>query len=214
MAPFSKAKPKPASQLSPSSLSGLDLHGSMWSVHHALARSPRPRTTSVVERRRFVEEELAVKDVLVRYTYFYDGGDLDGVMSVFHDDCVLINPRGTYVGHEAIRRNYAYLISLSKIVLHLAPNVLVRFSAGGKDAWMTAYYYGVAATPAGELIATGGTYADRLIKLKGDWKICERRISYNLRHTLSPEPPGDRSSAPTPTRAQSSRDIIGSDTEM
>ena len=160
------------------------------------------------------EEEAAVKDVLTRYTYFYDGADIDGVMSVFHDDCVLINPRGTYIGKDAIRRNYAFLISLSKIVLHFASNVMVRFNNDGEDAWMTAYYYGVAATPDGELIATGGTYADHLIKVKRSWKIIERRITYNLRHTLSPAPPGRMARAPVPTRRQSSRDIVGSGSEM
>jgi hypothetical protein len=79
---------------------------------------------------------------------------------------------------------------------------------------MTAYYYGVAAAPDKKLIATGGTYADRLVKVEGDWKIIGRRITYNLRHTLSPEPPGSFPSAPKPTKRQSSRDIIGSDTEM
>lgn len=208
-----KPKRKPAAKKASDPLSGLDLHGPMWSIHHALARTPR-RSTSTLGRQRLIEEELAVKDVLVRYTYFYDGGDLDGVMSVFHDDCVLINPRGTYVGKEAIRRNYGFLIALSKIVLHLAPNAMVRFAEGAKEAWMTAYYYGVAATPERKLIATGGTYADRLVKVKGDWKIIERRITYNFRHTLSPEAPGSFPPAPTPTRKQSSRDIIGPDTEM
>ena len=192
----------------------LDLLGPMWNIHHGVARAPRKGDTTLRERLQMVEEEAAVKDVLTRYTYFYDGADLDGVMSVFHDDCMLINPRGTYIGKDAIRRNYAFLISLSKIVLHFATNVMVRFKDDAEEAWMTAYYYGVAATPDSELIATGGTYADHLIKVKGDWKIIERRITYNLRHTLSPAPPGRMAGAPVPTRKQSSRDILGSGSEM
>lgn len=191
-----------------------DLRGSMWNVHHAVATTPRPRGATAAARLALLEEEAAVRDLLNRYTYFYDGADVDGVMSVFHDDCVLVNPRGTYVGREAVRRNYAFLISLSKIVLHLAPNAVVRIGSDAKSAWMTAYYYGIAATPDGKLIGTGGTYADRLVKVKGEWKIIERRISYNFRHTLDPQAPGLNPPPPTPTRAESSRDIIGSATEM
>jgi ketosteroid isomerase-like protein len=195
-------------------ISQLDLRGPMWSIHHTVARTSRELGTTLQERLERVEEELAIKDLLTRYTYFYDGADIDGVMSVFHDDCVLINPRGTYVGKDAIRRNYAFLISLSKIVLHFATNAMVRFAKDGEEAWMTAYYYGVAATPDGKLIATGGTYADHLVKVKGDWKIIERRITYNLRHTLSPAPPGRMPGAPIPTKKESSRDIVGNGTEM
>jgi ketosteroid isomerase-like protein len=191
-----------------------DMRGSMWSVHHALARLGRGRGATVEQRLRLVEEELAAMDLLARYTYFYDGGDLDGVMSVFHDDCVLINPRGTYVGTDAIRRNYAFLISLSKIVLHFTPNVAVRIAEDASEAWMTAYYYAMAATNDAKLVATGGTYADRLVKVGRDWKIIERRITYNFRHTALPEAPGNTPAPPPPTKNQSSRDIIGPDAEM
>lgn len=214
MAKSAGSRSKSAASGSEDPLRGLDLLGPMWSIHHALARTPRPRASTTPARLRLIEEELAVRDVLARYTYFYDGADLDGVMSVFHAKCVLINPRGTYVGTAAIRRNYAYLISLSKIVLHFAPNVMVRLDRGLQNAWMTAYYYGVSATPASTLNATGGTYADRLVKEKGEWKIVARRITYNVRHALSPEPPGGLSAAPRPTRSRSSRDIVGPGAEM
>jgi len=189
----------------------LNLRGSMWSVHHALAAMPRPRADSLETRVRLLEDEAAVRDVLARYTYFYDGADLDGVMSVFHDDCLLINPRGTYAGKDAIRRNYAFLISLSKVVLHLAPNAIVRVLSE-TEAWMAAYYHGLAVAPDRTLNGTGGTYVDHLVKVTGDWKIIERRISYNFRHKLDPQP--FVGSPPEPTRGESSRDIIGPAFEM
>lgn len=200
-----------ASPTRPSSGQQLGLRGSMWSIHHALATMPHLRADTLEGRLTLLEEEAAVRDVLARYTYFYDGADLDGVMSVFHDDCVLINPRGTYVGKEAIRRNYAFLISLSKVVLHFATNVMVRL-LGNTDAWMTAYYYGVAVAGDGTLNGTGGTYIDHLIKRDGSWKIVERRISYNFRHRLERQP--FSGSPPEPTRGESSRDIIGPAFEM
>jgi ketosteroid isomerase-like protein len=191
-----------------------NMRGPMWAMHGALARLPRARPQGSEDRLRLLEEELAVKDLLVRYTYFYDAGDLDGVMTVFHDDCVLINPRGTYEGKNAIRHNYEYLISLSKIVFHLAPNVMVRVAEDFSQAWMTAYYYGIAVTPDGRLIATAGTYADRLVKTDEGWKIIERRITYNFRNSLSALPPTDMPAAPPPSRIESSRDLVGPGAEM
>jgi len=173
----------------------------------------RPIGSTIEDRLRLIEEERAVQDVLTRYTHFYDGGDVDGVMSVFHPECTLINPRGTYVGADAIRRNYTFLISLSKIVLHLAPNVIVRVSEGAEHAWMTAYYYSIAADKEGMLIGTGGTYADELVKVDGSWRIIRRRITYNFRHTLVRAPAGE-ALPPPPTSKESSRDIVGPDWEM
>src|SRR5688572_12019878 len=59
-----------------------NMRGPMWAMHGALARLPRALPQGSEDRLRLLEEELAVKDLLVRYTYFYDAGDLDGVMAV------------------------------------------------------------------------------------------------------------------------------------
>lgn len=208
-----KKRPAPRTKNRTSQPAPFDMHGSLWSLHHDMARTPRGDLTSARGLARFAEEQ-AVRDVLTRYTFFYDGRDLDGVMSVFHDKCTLINPRGTYIGRDAIRENYAFLISTSKVVLHFATNVLVRLSKDSKEARMGAYYYAIAAMPDGKLIGTGGAYADRLVKDKGEWKIIDRRITYNFRNTLSPEAPPSASLAPRPTRDESSRDILGPDAEM
>ncbi|OGB91281.1 MAG: hypothetical protein A3G35_09760 [candidate division NC10 bacterium RIFCSPLOWO2_12_FULL_66_18] len=190
---------------------GFDMRGPMWAIHHKVVSLPIARGSSLEDRLRLVEEELAVRDVLTRYTYYYDGNDLDGTMTVFHDDCLLINPRGTYKGKEAIRRNYAYLMSQRRFVFHYATNVAVRLLDDGLEAWMTAYYYGVDVSGTGVLSSTAGTYADRLVKVEGEWKIIERRITYNYRHVLSPEPPIAAGRPPEPTAVETSRDLIGPD---
>ncbi len=191
-----------------------DIRGTMWNMHLGLVRAPLRRATTLEDRIRLIEEEQAIRDLLVRYIYCYDADDLDGVMSVFHDDCVLINPRGTYIGSEAIRRNYAHRISERKIGFHYAPNVAVRVAEDGQQAWMTAYYYAVGGSQSAGLSGTGGTYADRLIKVDGEWKIIERRITFNLRHVLTPAQPKNATPPPVGTIAESSRDIIGPSAEM
>ena len=186
-----------------------EMRGSMWAIHHRLLSLPVLRGKALEQRIQLVEEELAVRDLLAKYTYCYDGNDLDGTMSVFHDDCVLINPRGTYVGKEAIRRNYEYLIAQRKFTFHYVTNVAVRLLDDGRQARMTAYHYSVSVSHNGGLAAVGGTYADRLIKVDEQWKIIERRITLNYRHVLSPEPPSSATPPPCPSIAETSGDLIG-----
>jgi ketosteroid isomerase-like protein len=190
-----------------------DLLGAMWNVHVGMAATERNTPATLEERVKLLEEESAVRDALVRYTYFYDAKDPDGILTVFREDCVLINPRGTYVGHEAIRRNYVYLMGLSKVSMHFAPNALVRVEPSGHTAWLTGFYHDVSAFADGRLVGTGGTYADRLSRERGGWKIAARRITYNFRHRLTPEAP-PAGSPPTPSKVETSRDIVGPTFEM
>jgi ketosteroid isomerase-like protein len=191
------------------------LKRSMWGLLHEIARLPRKPASDVETRLQRLEDELALHDLLTRYTYFYDGNDLDGVMTVFDDHCVLVNPRGTYEGKEAIRENYAHLISTRKFSFHAATNIAIRFLDGGNDAVMSAFYNSIGIYPSGSLAMVGGTYVDRLAKKAGEWKIVERRITYNHRSRLAAENPFD---APKPfpkgTVSESSRDWIGRDAQM
>lgn len=43
----------------------------------------------------------------VAITYYYDAAEIENIRTVFADDCVVVNPRGTYIGKEQIRQNYA-----------------------------------------------------------------------------------------------------------
>ncbi|CAN5793207.1 hypothetical protein BH09PSE5_BH09PSE5_46780 [soil metagenome] len=187
---------------------------SMWGLLQDIARLPSKRLQDTEARLQRLEDEVAIRDLLNRYTYFYDGNDLEGTMTVFDDECKLVNPRGTYVGKDAIRVNYAHLISTRKFSFHAATNVIVRFVDGG-DAVMSAFYNSIGIYPSGSLAMVGGTYVDRLSKKSGEWKIIERRITYNHRSRLAAENPFD-SPKPFPkgTETESSRDWIGRDAQM
>lgn len=69
------------------------LRRSMWAPLCELTATAAKQEGSIEQRLGRLENELAVRDVLNKYTYCYDSSDLDGVMSVFHDDCTLVNPR-------------------------------------------------------------------------------------------------------------------------
>jgi hypothetical protein len=183
----------------------------MWGVHHALARAPRPRPESIEERLELIEGELAARDVLCRYAYFYDGKDLDRLMSVFHPEAKLVNPRGTYVGADAIRANYEFLMGLFRMVFHYAPNVMVRLLADG-SAWVTSYLFSVGVVGEEGFNANCSSYVARLVH-QGDWLIKEMRITSNVPIDLQRrhDPMRGFGEPPEPTEETSSRDWIGAD---
>ena len=176
---------------------------------HEIARLPRKPAADVETRLQRLEDELAFRELLGRYTYFYDGNDLDGVMTVFDDECKLVNPRGNYYGKAAIRENYAHLISTRKFSFHAATNIVVRFVDGGEHAVMSAFYNSIGVYPSGSLAMVGGTYVDRLAKKSGVWRITERRITYNHRSRLAAENPFD-APKPFPRARTRNRRVTGS----
>jgi hypothetical protein len=186
---------------------------SMWGVHHALARTPRARGGTREDRLELIELELAARDVLTSYTYFYDGRDLDGLMSVFHEDCTLVNPRGTYVGRDAIRRNYEYLMDVLRMVFHYAPNVMVRVLEDRRSAWVSSYLFSVGVVEDDRFNGNCSSYAARLAMTDDGWRIREMRITTNVPIDLRrrSDPMRAFSSPPEPTHETSSRDWIGAE---
>lgn len=188
------------------------LDHSMWGPFHKIVRVPVAKKTTTKDRLTRIEDEAAIRDLHSKYCYFYDSGDVDGVMEVFHEDCVLVNPRGTYIGTKAIRENYKYLISTRRFGFHNTTNVVIRFTDKGDEAAMTSYLLGTNLLHSGNEVATLGTYVDRAKKFKDGWKIIERRITSNFRYylpafpTLNPPPP-----PPKPTIEDNTRNWLGPD---
>ena len=182
----------------------------MWGVHHALARAPRRRAGTLDERLELIESELAARDVLCRYAYFYDGKDLDGLMTVFHPDAKLVNPRGTYVGIDAIRANYRFLMGLFRMVFHYAPNVMVRVLDDG-SAWLSSYLFSVGAVADERFNGNCSSYVARLVRHEGEWRILEMRITSNVPIDLQrrDDPMRGFGEPPEPTEETSSHDWIG-----
>lgn len=196
------------------------LQKSMWSPLRELVLQPGAQDDSIERRLRRLEDERAIRDVLNQYTYCYDASDLDGVMGAFHTDCILVNPRGTYVGADLIRRNYGHLISTRKFSFHHISNDVVRIAEDGREAGFTSYFNCVIAFRSGALAGSSGTYVCRLAQEEGLWKITEMRITLNTRQSLTPAQsaviaPSDSPDAPPapppPTIADGTRDWIGPD---
>lgn len=176
---------------------------SMWGIQHMLAADPARSTESI---EAFLEAQR-VQAVLIKYTYFYDGGDLDNLMTVFHPDCRLVNPRGTYVGAAAIRDNYEYLMTQPFVRFHYVTNVLAQVDEDGVGAWLTAFLYCISG---GNASWTGfsGTYTARLIKNDGEWQYQHLRISGNVQ-TENGELNSAMPKPPVPTLPTTSADWLG-----
>jgi len=168
-----------------------------------------PAAGGTVEQRlqRF-EDEQAVRDVVVQYAFSYDSADVDGVMMLFTDDAVLVNARGTFSGRQAIDDNYRWVNAQRTAGFHFITNTLVRIDEGGGQAWLTAYFQSWAVDLAGERRALLGTYAMRLLKLAGAWKIADCRITSDISTGQQPGPPTSLSApdAPAPTSPETSDD--------
>ena len=190
----------------------------MWSPLLELAGSPPKQDGSAEERLRRLEDDLAIKDLLSKYAYCYDASEIDGLMSVFHADSVLVNPRGTYVGIEAIRSNYLHLMSTRKFSFHHISNAVARFSDDAREAGISSYFNCVIVFRSGALAGSSGTYVCRLAQADREWKMIEMRITLNTRQALTPAATGviapsssleAPAPAPPPTSSENSRDWIG-----
>jgi ketosteroid isomerase-like protein len=161
-----------------------------------------------------VISELAIRDAFCRYHYYYDGRDMDGLIKLYSPECILVNPRGTYFGREAVEQSFKYVVAGQGNILHYATNVMVRLDADPSSALLTAYFVGVASAPgpAGsprDLRASGGTYCNRYVKLGDEWLISEQRVTENFRTALTPLALGARGKFPSPSVEESSNDWIG-----
>jgi uncharacterized protein (TIGR02246 family) len=144
-----------------------------WKVAGVQLSRPRTENASLDELR----EELALRDLIARYAYTWDQGDVDGVMRFFTDDCVMTNPRGTHSGAVAVREIYEQMVQDTPRRRHLFTNVVVRLSDDLAEGWLTAYHYAVL-EPRGESPRTvSGLVADHLVKTGEGWKIRARSVS-------------------------------------
>lgn len=160
----------------------------MWEPLAALSERPQEQPGEATLDR--LNAESAVDSLFRSYHNFYDANDLERVLSLFSNDCVVINPRGTYIGKESIRRNYAYLMGRRDFVMHYGTNPLIRFDdASFKTGWLSAFYLAVSFQKDGPMWAVGGTYMNRVrLNTEGRWEIFQQRITGNFRFGLSDVP--------------------------
>lgn len=181
----------------------------MWRPLRETAAFARLKPESVEKRMQLIEAESAIRDLLVKYCYSYDSNDIVAVMSTFSNDCVLINPRGTFVGAEAIQRCYEHLFTTRRYSFHHVSNVTVRLNEQMNEAAVTSYWSDKHVGKSGSIDGSDGTYTDRVKKIGDEWRISERRITANIFYVMTPYPDA-WPPLPEPTRKENTRDWFGS----
>jgi hypothetical protein len=156
--------------------------GPGWdAINEQLAR-PRNQRPTLDE----VREELAVRDMVARYVYTFDQGDLEGVLQFFTDDCVISSPRGSVSGSVENRANYEHLIGDYRHRQHFLTNVVVRLFDGLREGVVTCYHQAVLQPEEGSAGMVGGVLVDRVVKVGGGWKIAARTSTIDLAYEVVP----------------------------
>ncbi len=161
-----------------------------WTPFLWLASQEREPPASLEERVALLEAETDVRDFLTQYAYRWDARDVEGCVSMFSEDAVLITTRGTYEGRDAIRANYEGMAAGKQPgegegSLHRPVNVLVRIEPGLQQAWLAAYWHVVA-----QVRSLLGNYFMRLVKTDAGWHIADCRIAWDFysQHELPTQP--------------------------
>jgi ketosteroid isomerase-like protein len=149
----------------------------MWPKLLDIAQMPRvPAGATESDIIRILNDEAEITAAFRQYHLYYEAGEMDLLMDVFTEDCVVVNPRGTFIGREAEREYLAYLCRRQVFHLHLATNVMVRV-VGRDEAWLSAYWHGMSVIDEGTVHTDGwGTYINHFRK-EDRWRIAEQRTA-------------------------------------
>lgn len=148
--------------------------------------------------RRLIDER-EIERTYRRCHNCYDAHDLDGVLECFTDDVVQVNGRGTFVGKDALRRSYEYLISGQRMIFHYGIGVFVTVDDEDPDAGLlTARYFGYMTPVDSEPNFHVGTYVNWMRRMDGRWLIAEQRITFNYQVNVELAPRSHHPNQPDP----------------
>ena len=149
----------------------------LWPILVRIAQMPRvPEGATDHDLIRILNDEADITASFRRYHLYYESGELDLLMDEYTEDCVVVNPRGTFIGRAAEREYLSYLCRRQVFHLHLATNVTVRV-VGDNEAWLSAYWHGMSVLDDGTSHTDGwGTYVNHFRK-EDKWRIAEQRTA-------------------------------------
>ncbi|HMA12971.1 MAG TPA: nuclear transport factor 2 family protein [Steroidobacteraceae bacterium] len=146
--------------------------------------APRP---SIEERLRRVEDELAIRRVLVDYSATQDARDYAAYAALFARDGEWVNGKNVYRGREAIHRMLVDLYGapppgyVNTESFHISSNPQV--DVHGDRATARSRHLLVMRGPNGQPVPMlAGRYEDEFIREEGQWKIL-RRVDFPVMPT-------------------------------
>ncbi len=136
----------------------------------------------------YAQDRAEIEDLMARYLFAMDWGDLDAYGTMFTEDGELDYAGGTATGRtailetvrqfkERIGQHYVDASGNPAKLRHVIAQTVIRVE--GDEAWATALWYEMANDgPDGKpRLGTFGTYEDSLRKVGGHWLFSRRRIN-------------------------------------
>jgi len=140
---------------------------------------------SVEARLQRVEDELAIRRILIDYAGFLDGRDYAAYANLFTPDGEWTNQAGGRKGRDEIRAMLESVMgpagTPNAANYHLISNP--RIDLDGDRATATSRYLFVMRGPEGQPTPSlAGIYTDEFVRLNGEWKIA-RRVANDIMPT-------------------------------
>jgi ketosteroid isomerase-like protein len=185
-----------------------DLPRTLLGFHVAQTAPGPPTAASLEDRVARLEARAEISTLLNRYAYCYDAGDIENMMSIYSDDCVLVNGSGTFIGTDSIRSNYEQAILDRAVAFHHLADVEIILSDDNLEGWATGYLHNLAVRDGNP----GGTMASFVFHVRKNgmgWLVAECRIAVTNQHSFGP--PTKRSPVPKiakPTRPDTVADLF------
>lgn len=161
-----------------------------WLLAGVLAFAPmaalaQPKPPSIESRLQRVEDNLAIRRLLVDYAAFLDSRDYKSYATLFTADGVWTNAAGTHQGRAAIEQMLAGAMgpagAANTANYHIISNP--RIDLDGDHATATSRYLFMMRGPDGRPIPSlAGIYRDDLVRQHGAWKI-RRRVADDIMPT-------------------------------
>lgn len=122
-------------------------------------------------------------DLITRYTYFADLGEIQRIPELFTEDGVMAHPTWEANGQAELRKRFESMVGRQRTLRHVCTNVLVDVLSA-EEATATVYLtlYMHDGPVDGPAPISGphqiGQYRDRLVKTAEGWRFAERRVTF------------------------------------
>jgi len=144
-----------------------------------------PPSASIEARLQHVEDELAIRRILVDYAAFLDSRDYDGYAALFATNGEWIGGGGSHKGRAAIRAMLANVLgpagAANRANFHLITNPRVTIE-GDKAHATSRYLFVMRGADGRPQPSLAGIYTDDLMRVDGQWLI-QRRVADDIMPT-------------------------------
>jgi ketosteroid isomerase-like protein len=135
----------------------------------------------------YAQDRAEIEDLMSRYLFAMDYGDIESYMATFTDDAELEFATGTYMGQDAIREAITrFKQNIGKLYMvedgspatlrHVLLQAVIRVE--GDRGWTTSLWMEMANDGPGDSFKMGtfGIYEDELRRVDGNWLFSRRRV--------------------------------------